>query len=178
MAPGLGDNHVRFSASGRAAVLNMASHVSPGGGWLKGARAQGEALCYRSSLALSLHRRYYPFKQRMGLYTPDVVVIRSDMPSGHKLLVPDILEQDLPVGSVLSIAALRCPETRGIHGNTADGVVLEKPVYAHHSARELTKDKIDSVYEWRLAETMASLYLEPWGGVHLGIRKKRLHIVG
>ncbi|KAH7310425.1 hypothetical protein B0I35DRAFT_357936 [Stachybotrys elegans] len=130
-------------ASGRVAVLNMASHVNPGGGWRKGALAQEEALCYRSSLSLSLHKRYYPFKQRMGLYTPDVVVIRSDMPSGHKLLLPDIKAEDLPVVSVVSIAALRVPETRQVQETAADGTtVVRRAVYADPAARDLTKDKM------------------------------------
>jgi uncharacterized protein (TIGR02452 family) len=129
-------------ASGRVAVLNMASHVNPGGGWLKGARAQEEALCYRSSLYLSLHKRYYPFKQRMGLYTPDVVVIRSDMASGHKLLVPDVTPADLPVFSVLSIAALRAPETRKTTVTTAAGDIVEREVFTDAGARQLTKDKM------------------------------------
>ncbi|PNY25770.1 Uncharacterized protein TCAP_04302 [Tolypocladium capitatum] len=129
-------------ASGRVAVLNMASHSNPGGGWLKGARAQEEALCYRSSLALSLHRRYYPFEQRMGLYTPDVVVIRSDIASGHALLVPDVVPPDLPVVSVLSVAALRHPETRRTRGNTTAGTVVERLMYADPAARVLTKDKM------------------------------------
>lgn len=128
-------------ASGRVAVLNMASNVSPGGGWLKGARAQEEALCYRSSLYLSLHRRYYPWKQRMGIYTPDVVVIRSDQDSGHKLLVPDISPVDLPVVSVLSIAALRTPPVDRITFDTPGGTV-EKLVYSRPSDRELTKTKM------------------------------------
>ncbi|KAF4995097.1 hypothetical protein FGRMN_5361 [Fusarium graminum] len=127
--------------SGRVAVLNMASHRSPGGGWLKGARAQEEALCYRSSLYLSLHRRYYPWKQRMGIYTPDVVIIRSDQDSGHKLLVPNFQPDELPVVSVLSIAALRTPDIRNIVFNTSSGCVTE-PTFAKPGDRELTKLKM------------------------------------
>lgn len=129
-------------AGGRVAVLNMASHSNPGGGWLRGALAQEEALCYRSSLTLSLHKRYYPWKQRMGLYTPDVVVIRSDMPSGHKLLVPGVKPGDLPVVSALSIAALRCPETRKIKEQKGSGEMLEREVFADPASRALTKDKM------------------------------------
>ncbi|KAF4978917.1 hypothetical protein FZEAL_4803 [Fusarium zealandicum] len=128
-------------SSGRVAVLNMASHVSPGGGWLKGARAQEEALCYRSSLYLSLHRRYYPWKQRMGIYTPDVVIIRSDQDSGHKLLVPEVSIEDLPVVSVLSIAALRTPPVETVAQNTPGGTV-DRVVFAKASDRELTKLKM------------------------------------
>lgn len=129
-------------SSGRVAVLNMASHAHPGGGWLRGALAQEEALCYRSSLYLSLHRRYYPWKQRMGVYTPDVVVIRSDMPSGHKLLMPDVAAQDLPVVSVLSIAALCRPKTKTIAERTLDGKTVRRLVYADPAARALTKTKM------------------------------------
>ncbi|KAH7131411.1 hypothetical protein B0J13DRAFT_562548 [Dactylonectria estremocensis] len=131
----------KTSSSGRVAVLNMASNISPGGGWLKGARAQEEALCYRSSLYLSLHRRYYPWKQRMGIYTPDVVIIRSDQDSGHNLLMPDVSASDLPVVSVLSIAGLRTPPVDRITLDTPGGTV-EKVVYSRPSDRELTKTKM------------------------------------
>ncbi|KAG9253492.1 uncharacterized protein F5Z01DRAFT_623608 [Emericellopsis atlantica] len=124
----------------RVAVLNMASHSHAGGGWLKGSMAQEEALCYRSSLTLSLHKRYYPFKQRMALYTPDVVIIRSDIPSGHKIL--DVKPGDLPVVSVLSVAALRCPDLKTVKQSNASGVVTDRQVFADPAARDLTKDKM------------------------------------
>lgn len=129
------------SSSSRVAILNMASHSSPGGGWLRGAFAQEEMLCYRSSLYLSLHRRYYPWKQLMGLYTPDVVVIRGDMPSGHKLLDPDT--QTLPVVSALSIAAVRTPPTKRVRRTAANGEPpKDEEVFADARDRALTKDKM------------------------------------
>ncbi|GKT40287.1 uncharacterized protein ColSpa_00468 [Colletotrichum spaethianum] len=126
---------------GRVAVLNMASDIHPGGGWLKGAVAQEEAICYRSSLYLSLHKRYYPFKRRGGVYTPDVVVIRSDMASGHRLLVPGIAYADLPVVSVLSIAAIRRPEVRRRKVVTTAGTE-EVYEFARTGDRALTMEKM------------------------------------
>ncbi|OLN97203.1 hypothetical protein CCHL11_02173 [Colletotrichum chlorophyti] len=64
---------------GRVAVLNMASDIHAGGGWLKGAVAQEEAICYRSSLYLSLHKRYYPFKRRGGVVLSVAAVRRPEL---------------------------------------------------------------------------------------------------
>ncbi|OHE92255.1 hypothetical protein CORC01_12424 [Colletotrichum orchidophilum] len=135
------DLAARRPDGGRVAVLNMASDIHAGGGWLKGAIAQEEALCYRSSLYLSLHKRYYPFKRRGGVYTPDVVVIRGDMASGHKLLVPRVAYDDLPVVSVLSIAAIRRPEVKSRKRTTSAGIedVFE---FAKASDRTLTMSKM------------------------------------
>jgi uncharacterized protein (TIGR02452 family) len=91
------------------AVLNLASERSAGGGWYKGALAQEEALCYRSSLYLSLHKSYYPLASLTAIYSPSVIIIRDAMARGHALLASTKVV-DLPVTSVISVAALRKPE--------------------------------------------------------------------
>ncbi|KAH7085422.1 hypothetical protein BKA63DRAFT_400559 [Paraphoma chrysanthemicola] len=73
------------------AVLNLASERSAGGGWQNGALAQEEALCYRSSLYLSLHRSYYRLPSLCAIYSPSVLIIRDAM------------------SPVISVAALRHP---------------------------------------------------------------------
>jgi uncharacterized protein (TIGR02452 family) len=91
------------------AVLNLASERSAGGGWQNGALAQEEALCYRSSLYLSLHKNYYPLPSLSAIYSPSVLIIRDAMARGHTLLVPPAHPSNLPVTSVISVAALRYP---------------------------------------------------------------------
>lgn len=88
-------------------VLNLASERHAGGGWQTGAMAQEEALCYRSSLYLSLHKSYYPLPSLSCIYTPSVLIIRSATSSGHVLY--NTPAPDLPVASILSVAALRHP---------------------------------------------------------------------
>lgn len=131
------DLAARRPDGGRVAVLNMASDIHPGGGWLKGAVAQEEALCYRSSLHLGLHKRHYPLKRRGGLYTPDVVVVRGDMAGGHRLLAPAVAHADLPVVSVLSVAAIRRPELRRRQVGADDAYEFARP-----ADRALTADKM------------------------------------
>jgi uncharacterized protein (TIGR02452 family) len=114
------------------AVLNMANARHGGGGWLAGALAQEEALCYRSSLSFTLKRRYYPLPDISGIYSPTVVVIRESLAAGHSLLCPAVAPQQLPVVSVISVAAVRDPAT-------ADTV---PPTYEDDADRGLMKSKI------------------------------------
>jgi len=90
----------------RPLVMNFASDKNPGGGWLNGARAQEECLCYRSSLSLSLHKSHYPIPLHKFSYTRDVLLIRD---SEFELLMPAVAPTDLPVVSCINIAALRRP---------------------------------------------------------------------
>lgn len=111
-------------------VLNMANAHSAGGGWVNGALAQEEALCYRSSLSFTLKLRYYPLQDDQAIYSPTVVIIRESLKDGHKLL--DLTKPDeLPVVSVISIAALCRPLTD-------EG----KPKYKNPKDRELMKEKM------------------------------------
>ena len=96
-------------------ILNMANAYHGGGGWLKGAMAQEEAICYRSSLSFTLKNRFYPIPDRGGIYSPSVVVVRKNVDAGHGLL--DLSKPDeLPVVSVVSVAAIRDPQVEDAGG--------------------------------------------------------------
>ncbi|PWY80602.1 hypothetical protein BO70DRAFT_429628 [Aspergillus heteromorphus CBS 117.55] len=84
---------------------NMVQIIMP----LNGAMAQEEALCYRSSLSLTLKRRYYQIGGRNAIYSPTVAVFYENFTPGHALMnlqKPELL----PVVSVISVAALEGPE--------------------------------------------------------------------
>ncbi len=87
-------NETTFQASRRLVeagvrplALNFANGISPGGGFLRGARAQEEVLCRSSALYTTLvndpmyeyHRnRTLPDSTDWAIYSPDVPVFRTD----------------------------------------------------------------------------------------------------
>jgi uncharacterized protein (TIGR02452 family) len=125
----------------RVAVLNLASDRNPGGGWLGGALAQEESLCYRTSLHLSLDKSLYPIPAASVLYSPDVVIIREEFKRGHKLLIPSVNPAELPVVSVISVAAIRRPKIQRLR-QEINGVLIERDVFASEADRELAKTKM------------------------------------
>ena len=114
-------------------ILNMANAHHPGGGWLHGALAQEEVLCYRSSLSFSLKRRFYPIPSYGGIYSPTVLIIRESLAKGHDLL--DLANpDDLPVLSFVSVAAIRGPAvTKTLAGGDE---------YMRAGDREIMKEKM------------------------------------
>ncbi|KAI4222448.1 MAG: hypothetical protein L6R36_006132 [Xanthoria steineri] len=118
-------------------ILNMANAHWAGGGWLKGAIAQEEALCYRTSLYLTLKHCFYPMAPKAAIYSPTVVVVRGSISNQHRLL--DLSQPDhLPVISVVSMAALRDP---AVLRRVGDG----REIYAEPADRELMRAKMRMV---------------------------------
>ncbi|KAJ4005473.1 hypothetical protein NW766_011022 [Fusarium irregulare] len=124
-------------------VVNFANRHSPGGGWLNGAMAQEEALCYRSSLAMSLDKRLYPMERSEAIYSPYVLIMREDLASGHKVM--NVPARDLPVVSAVTVAALHKPPVKTLKVKAHDEHELgrpEKRVFANDRDRDTTKAKM------------------------------------
>ncbi|KAK2809190.1 hypothetical protein FQN50_004026 [Emmonsiellopsis sp. PD_5] len=132
----LSNNDKNDENSGTVAVLNMASDMAAGGGWLGGARAQEEALCRRSTLISTLDRSYYPTPPDAVIYSPSVMIFRHSLKDGHGLM--DLSKSDtLPIVSVISMAALRRPEVM----KGADALMK----YANANDRNRSKEKMRTI---------------------------------
>lgn len=90
-------------------IMIFGNRHSPGGGWRNGAVAQEEAVCYRSSLAMSIENAMYPLDRNEGVFSPYVLVVREDMAGGGHRLIPGPAE-DLPVVSAVTVCAIYKPE--------------------------------------------------------------------
>ncbi|KAJ5823327.1 hypothetical protein N7447_005667 [Penicillium robsamsonii] len=112
-------------------VLNFANAFRPGGGWLSGARAQEEQLCYRSTLIGSLQPRFYPMTDLECLYSPKVIVFRERVEQGYSFMSADDDLHLNPAVSVISMAARDKPKL------TAD-----KSSYRDPGQRYLMKGKM------------------------------------
>ena len=91
--------------------------------------------------------RHYPLSgtEAEALYAPWVVVIRGDLPSGHRLLLNagsatgEVMDpRELPVVSVLTVAAIKRPRLRKV--GSLDGGW--KWVFQRDRDRSFTKDKM------------------------------------
>ncbi|KAF9020742.1 hypothetical protein BDZ89DRAFT_263113 [Hymenopellis radicata] len=115
------------TAKGNIVVLNLASDIVRAGGW-EGSltRTQEEALCYSSTLYVTLKEEYYPWANVgpgsvAGVYSPAVLVHRDDLDHNLK----ELPAQERIICSVLTVAAPRAPKLTEDKENFADPSVLE-----------------------------------------------------
>ncbi|KAK0659444.1 hypothetical protein QBC41DRAFT_384575 [Cercophora samala] len=124
---------VRF----RPLILNFSDVARPGNGWKHGDLSQSEALCYRTSLAMSLERGQYPLSYTAALYSPYVQVVRENMESFLDLDRPHLL----PVVAAVTISAQLQPETDTfmVPAGNEPGRVRPKTVFHWDVDRERLK---------------------------------------
>ena len=117
-------------------VLNLANQFQAGGGFLSGALAQEETLCYRSTLYATLYPNYYPMGEVAAVYSPTIVVFREPVSRGYKVMKALTTDPNsLPVVAVISIAAIDRPRLTNTN----------PPKYKNAADRELMKEKMRNV---------------------------------
>ncbi|MFF0636371.1 TIGR02452 family protein [Nocardia sp. NPDC004151] len=137
----------RLHAEGgkRLAVLNFASARNPGGGYIRGARAQEEDLCRSALLYRCLLEtpRYYeahrasddPGYTHRVIYAPEVPVIRDDRGElDPHPFTTSFLTSPAPNAGALADRSGHPVDVRGLLAERATRVLT---VAAHHGVREL-----------------------------------------
>lgn len=133
----------------KVAILNMASPLSPGGGFLNGATSQEESLCMRTTLLPSLRDEFYRLPEVGCVHTPDVLVFRDE--EGN-----DLDKKDRWFVDVVSAAMLRLPETEIDEATGRGG-------YVHQKDRELVVDKMRAVMRVVQMRGAQKVVLGAWG---------------
>ncbi|EFQ34980.1 uncharacterized protein GLRG_10124 [Colletotrichum graminicola M1.001] len=134
----------------RVAILNMASPLTPGGGFVNGASSQEESLCMRTTLLPSLRDEYYRLPELGAIYTPDVMVFRDEYSS-------NVLEKkERWFVDCISAAMLRNPETERdeISGFSH---------YVHEKDRQLVLEKMKMVLRVCQMKGVKKVVLGAWG---------------
>lgn len=126
----------------RVGLLNMASDLSPGGGVVKGARAQEEDICRRTTLYPTLTQQRYPLASDEVVYTPNVKIVKESDYSRCLSLVN--------IAGIVSAAALRRP-------------VLNDLGELNQRDKDLLKNKVRMVLETFEYHKMDHIVLGAWG---------------
>ncbi|KAI1800773.1 hypothetical protein F4811DRAFT_564467 [Daldinia bambusicola] len=136
------------NTTARVGVLNMASPLSAGGGFLNGASSQEESLCMRSTLLPSLRDEFYRLPELGVVFTPDVLVF----PEEEEVLP----KRDRWFVDVASAAMIRIPE---IDVDAESGFAR----YASAADRELAVRKVRAVLRVFAAKGVRRVVLGAWG---------------
>ena len=126
----------------RIGLLNMASEMSPGGGVARGAIAQEEDVCRRTTLYPTLTQQRYPLAHDELLYTPNVKIVKG---ADYKRL-----SSFVQIAGVVSAAAIRRP-------------TLNRFGKMNHMDVELVKNKVRMVLETFEYHHMDHIVLGAWG---------------
>jgi uncharacterized protein (TIGR02452 family) len=137
------------NTKGRVAILNMASPLSPGGGFLHGATSQEESLCMRTTLLPSLRDDFYRLPEVGAVYTPDVLVFRDED-------AEDLIKRDRWFVNCVSAAMLRQPDTEMGKDGTPER-------YTNQKDRDLVLQKMEWVMQVFQAKAAKKLVLGAWG---------------
>lgn len=140
------------NSAAKVAILNMASPLSPGGGFVNGATSQEECLCMCTTLLPALRDEFYRLPEVGCVYTPDVLVFRSG-PEGKDGILD---KKDRWFVDVVSAAMLRLPETE-VDEETGRGK------YVQTKDRELAILKMKTVMEVLELRGIAKVVLGAWG---------------
>lgn len=139
------------------AVLNFASAVTPGGGYLRGSRAQEECLCRETTLYPSLTSPdaacFYQENraQQTALYThtflisPHIEIFRTPLDRGYTLLPDD----KVTVTAVLTVPA--------------PNLIFLSPQYPRQELRRLMQDRIRFFLAGAAHMGFRTLTLGAWG---------------
>ncbi|KAK0643709.1 hypothetical protein B0T16DRAFT_416512 [Cercophora newfieldiana] len=130
-------------------ILNMASPLSPGGGFLSGATSQEESLCMRTTLLPALRDEFYRLPELSAIFTPDVLVFR-DARASSESESEDLKKGERWFVDVVSCAALRGPEVEGGR-------------YVSGKDRELMRGKMRLVMGVCEAKGVKRVVLGAWG---------------
>ncbi|KAF7555194.1 hypothetical protein G7Z17_g2359 [Cylindrodendrum hubeiense] len=146
--PSPGDPVIHARNMPKVAILNMASPLSPGGGFLNGAGSQEESLCMRTTLLPSLKDEYYRLPELGAVYTPDVLVFRDEDDEALE-------KKDRWFVDCITAAMLRGPET--------DRDDAGRGSYANDKDREMIVQKMKMVLRICQAKGVTKVVLGAWG---------------
>jgi uncharacterized protein (TIGR02452 family) len=133
----------------RVGVLNMASMLAPGGGFLNGASGQEASLCMCTTLLPSLSDEFYPLPEINAVYTPDVLVFRDEL--AEDLEKKNRWFVDCVSGGTLRFPSITVDETTG------------RGSYSNDKDRDLVLEKMRAVMRIFRAKKVSKVVLGAWG---------------
>ncbi|KAI1759801.1 hypothetical protein GGR53DRAFT_121712 [Hypoxylon sp. FL1150] len=175
----------------RVGILNMASPLSPGGGFLNGANSQEESLCGRTTLLPALRDEFYRLPELGVVYTPDVLVFRGGSSDSHNKQKGKRVKKSAGDGDNFAKAEAEAEErVGGDRGEDTEPPVLDKgdrwfvdvvsaamlrmpeievdegsgwASYAHAADREVAVRKMRALMRILAAKGVRKIVLGAWG---------------